>query len=146
MKTTLKLAFMALVVFALASCEKEEKTDYRDSRVGMYSGTVKFSIPEEGYLETKPISAKIAKGYGRTELTIQNLGLPYAAIAVLDNNTYTYYPFRGGGNSSCSVTTLVVYNGSGTFTGDSLHEYGTLELASNGYTFTGTWETHLKKN
>lgn len=131
-----------LLLLIIISCTREPQ-DFRDKFTGTYRGTVTFDLP--GWQHTKQNNAYITKGIGETELAIQNLGISSYSIAVLNNNTYTYYPFQIGSTDNCGVTSVAMYRGRGTFSGDSLCETGTITVSSNGVSETGGWTTRMKK-
>lgn len=143
MKTT-KLLTALLLSVLLFSCSKDE-TFPANPYAGHYTGTVTINLPQEGIHETKYNEAIVLNVIDNGYIAIRNLGLSYYANAKLDGTTYTYVPFGAGGTSAAGVTSYGVYNGMGTFKGDSLIESGIITLAFNGVVQHGSWFTRMKK-
>jgi hypothetical protein len=135
----MKTSLLIILIF-LFSCTKEQQ-DFRDQYTGTYRGPVTFDLP--GWQHSRENNAFIVKGTASNELAIQNLGIPSYSIAILSNNTYTYYPFNNG---SLGQSVIAQYRGRGTFNGDSLCEEGTIMISSYGVIESGTWCTKMKKD
>lgn len=119
MKTSLKLSFIAIVIFLLIqlllSCEPISDPTINSE----YSGTITYSLPSIN--QTTPASRTFRNDSVMWWESTNTAGIIYPV-----DNGYSFSQIVIEGHSNCADSLALVHSGTGHFTGDSLIEEGSV--------------------
>jgi len=139
MKKLFTLFLSVSVVSIFASCSKEKiAVDPRDKFVGEWSGTITITVPAANFTDTDDLTQIIKKDETNPNQIIIN----DEQKAVVSGNTYTYIPFT---ETSTNPPGTISFTGTGTLSGTTLSESGTISGNISGVPITGTWSSSLTK-
>ena len=125
-----RLPLYTILLFSLITSCKKDTTDVRDKFLGTWTGTINLIIPA---LSTNSSKAEI--------LTI-TAGTASASQIILTQTGSTVVPT---GNVSGSTYTYDEYTSTGTISGNTITESGTIVYTIGTATYPGTWSSSLTK-
>jgi hypothetical protein len=131
----LSIAFIAI----FAACSKEKvAVDPREKFLGEWSGTITLTVPSANFTDTDEITHTIKKDDSNPNQII----IDDEQKAVVSGNTYTYIPFT---ETSTNPPGTISFTGTGTLSGTTLTESGTISGNVSGVPVNGTWSSSLTK-
>ena len=140
-----KLLFAAImVVSVIASCKKET-TDDRAKFIGTWSGTINLIIPDLSLNGNKAELLTISAGTASSnQIILTQTGSTIVPTGNVSGNSYTYNEYTSTAISN-GITITSKFNGTGTLTGNTITESGTIVYTIGTATYSGTWSSSLTK-
>jgi hypothetical protein len=139
MKKSFSIFLSVVFISIFVSCSKEKvAVDPRDKFIGEWSGTITLTVPSANFTDTDDLTHTIKKD----ETNPNQIIIDNEQKAVVSGNTYTYIPFT---ETSTNPPGTISFTGTGTLSGTTLSESGTISGNISGVPITGTWSSSLTK-
>lgn len=128
------------LIFLFAACSKEAQTDDREKFVGTWDATITVSMPSVGLNESDQYTLDISKSTENEKKIIVDT---YSAN--VSGSSYTYDQFTETYTDPTFGPVTFIFNGTGSISGSTINESGTLKTTIQGVQYNGTWTRTLKK-
>jgi len=133
-----------LLVVLMVSCKKDA-TDERDKFIGSYTGTFSLLGPALNSSSSVVQTLTIAKGSANiSQITLTHAGSTVIPTAAVSGSTYKYDEYTVTSTAN-NITVTMKLNGTGSLSGTSLAETGTIVYTLAGVDYPGTWSSALIK-
>jgi hypothetical protein len=141
----LKLFFAAALIVTLITSCKKDSTDDRAQFLGTWSGNINLIIPDLSTNASKAEILTITAGTASaSQIILTQTGSTVFPTGNVNGNTYTYNEYTSTAVSN-GITITSKFNGTGTITGNTITESGTIVYTIGTLVYQGTWSSSLTK-
>lgn len=139
-----KFVIGAIICISLITSCKKTTTDDTAKFIGTWVGTFSMNVPLPGSPSSDSTNVAITKGTADNQIILTQTGSTASRTANVKGNGYTYVEINS------TTTTQVIYismkmNGSGTLSGTTITESGTVVITMGGVDYPGTWSGTMTK-
>jgi hypothetical protein len=139
-----KLIIGVIICISLITSCKKTVTDDAAKFIGTWAGTFSMNVPGAGAPSSNSTNVAITKGTSDNQIILTQTGSTASRTANVKGNVYTYVEINST-TTTQGITISMKMNGSGTLSGTTITESGTVVITMGGADYPGTWSSSMTK-
>jgi len=139
-----RLIIGVIICISLITSCKKTVTDDTAKFIGIWAGTFSMNVPSAGSPSSTSTTVAITKGSADNQIILTQTGSTATRTANVNGNGYTYVEISTT-TTTQGITISMKMNGSGTLSGTTISETGTVVITMAGVDYSGTWSSSMTK-